>query len=171
AAAPPPIIAPPPLAPAAAPGQPPTDFSVMPAELAAFLRELESWVQANAADATRATVRFWPLKVPAALSSGASAILALLGLKLISAIAGAIAGLCVVVDGVNPGGLLRNAFLRAVHELRELENDVLSRWRVGTLRGEEPQKLAADILEGSRSEYKRIAEELRIAETAFHPKV
>jgi hypothetical protein len=141
--------------------------SQMPDELRQFLAEVEQWVRDNQRDARSATIRFWALKTPALLSASAAGILGATGLRTTAAVLAAVASLCVLIDGVYPGGLLRNAFMRAVHELRALQNQVVADWRVGSLRGSEQRALAADILAKAQDRYQAIADELRTAETAF----
>src|SRR5689334_11402463 len=50
--------------------------SGMPPALAAQLKSLEEWAQANRSDARRDTLRFWMLKIPAILVSASSGVFA-----------------------------------------------------------------------------------------------
>lgn len=136
-------------------------------ELQAFIGELEEWAAANARDARRDTVRFWLFKLPAILSSAASGVLSLERLEVVAAVLAAVATVCVLIDAVNPGGQLRNAHTRAVHDLRDLEHFVLNEWRVGRLKGCEAGPLAAKILQEAIERRERIARDLRAAETSF----
>jgi hypothetical protein len=138
----------------------------MPGELAAVIDELEAWTQANLTDARRSSMRFWMLKIPALLASAGSGLLTLTDSKALAAGAAAVSALCIGLDALNPGGQLRNAFVRAVHDLRALEQRLVDEWRIGILRGQEPRQLAADIIERSRAEWDRIAGELKAAESA-----
>lgn len=182
--APPPVAAPPPpldIVPGWTPPDTPTGAAgdavrdavgdaAMPRPLQQWLEELETWARANAADARRDSWRFWALKIPAIASSGAATLLGTQGFHGATAGLAALATVCVLVDGVNPGGALRNAHLRAVHDLRALENEVLAEWRLGVLRGGSAGALAADILERSQLRWRQIAADLRTAETALDAK-
>lgn len=146
---------------------PPEGVVEWPAPLARFIRELEDWTALNLRDARRDTLRYWILKLPAVLSAASAGVLTLADLSLISAILAAVASTCVLIDAVNPGGQLRNAHLRAAHDLRQLQHSMLNRWRVGILRSEQPVTLAAEMIESAQSQWQRIAGDLRAAETAF----
>ncbi len=143
----------------------------IPPELGAFVSELEQWAALNARDARRDTVRFWSLKVPALLSSASAGVLAIGELGTIAAILAAVASTCVLIDAVNPGGQLRNAHLRAVHDLRLLQHQIMNNWRIGTLRGKSESRLAAEILQSAEKARDKVAADLRIAETSFAPTV
>jgi uncharacterized membrane protein YfbV (UPF0208 family) len=139
----------------------------LPPQLAAFLEELEVWALANRKDARAATWRYWALKAPAVLSSSTSGVSVLSHQPAVAAVAAAIASVCVLADGVYPGGQLRNAFIKAFHEIRALENQVANDWRIATLRESPSGRAAADILERAQSSYNKIADALRAAETTF----
>jgi hypothetical protein len=142
----------------------------LPPVLREYVAGLESWTRANARDARWDSLRFWGLKLPAIFASGAAGVLGLLNLPLIAAIAAGIGTVCVLVDSLNPGGQLRNAHLRAVHDLRNLQSHVLTTWRVGVLRGEHERELAASILADAEEGRVKIAEELQAAETMLDAK-
>ena len=133
----------------------------------ALLSELEEWATLNRRDALRDSFRFWILKLPAVLSSVSSGILAIAHIEMIAAILAATASACVLIDAVHPGGQLRNAHLRAVHDLRNLQQKIVNEWRVGSLRGRGANDLAAQILESSEGKREKIAAEIRSAETSF----
>jgi hypothetical protein len=137
----------------------------LPPVLEHVLSELERWAQDNRRDARHDSVRFWALKLPAILASAAAGVLGLLKLELVAAVAAAIATVCVLVDGVNPGGAVRNAHLRAVHDLRSLQQDMLSAWRMGNLRGADQTELAASLLDMADQGRHKVGNELRTAET------
>ncbi len=139
----------------------------MPDELRQFVVELEDWARLNHADARKDTIRFWVLKIPAVVSSAAAGVLALGDLTAVAAVLAAVASACVLIDGVNPGGQLRNAHLRAVHELRALQHEIVNGWRMGTLQGRSGNALAATLLEQGEVERKKIANDLKAAETSF----
>jgi hypothetical protein len=139
----------------------------MPPQLQAFIGELDAWAALNERDVRRDAIRFWALKLPAILSSASAGVLALEHLGTIAAILAAVASACVLIDAVNPGGQLRNAHLRAVFDLRELEYDVVNNWRSGSLKGTASDQLAAEILDAARKVRERIFSDLKTAETSF----
>lgn len=139
----------------------------MPPALAGQLKSLEDWALANRSDARRDTLRFWMLKIPAILVSASSGVFAYFKVDAIAVVAGAIASLCVLIDGLNPGGALRNVHLRAFNELRKLEDTMLSNWQVGELRGKDRNLLAAEIIERAEDEKARINLYITAAETSL----
>jgi hypothetical protein len=139
----------------------------MPPELRAFIDELDAWATLNERDVRRDTIRFWALKLPAIVSSASAGVLALEHLGTIAAILAAVSRACVLIDAVNPGGQLRNAPLRAVVDLRELEYDVVNNWRIGSLQGAPSGQLAVETLQGARKVRERIFLDLKMAETSF----
>jgi|ERR1700722_801124 hypothetical protein len=141
--------------------------SSMPPALEKQLRSLEEWAQANRRDAQNDAMRFWALKVPAILVSAGSGVFAYFKLDGIAVVAGAIASLCVLMDGLNPGGALRNVHRRAFNELRQLQDSMASDWQVGELRGEAPNLLAAEIIESAAKEKDRINAYITTAETSL----
>jgi len=144
-----------------------TSVTSMPTALAAQLHSLEEWAQANRRDAQRDAWRFWMLKVPAILVSAGSGVFAYFKLDGIAVVAGAVASLCVLVDGLNPGGTLRNVHLRAFNELRKLQDSMASDWQVGELRGKAPNLVAAEIIENAGREKERINAYITTAETSL----
>ena len=54
-----------------------------------------------------------------------------------------------LIDAVHPGGQLRNAHLRAIHDLRDIQHQVLNDWRIGKLKGKPLELLAASVLEAA----------------------
>lgn len=129
------------------------------------LTEIEYWAVDNEKDARVDAIRFWVLKIPAIVVSASSGVFAHFDMPLITLIAGSVASLCVLVDGLNPGGMLRNVHLRVFHDLRNLQQDIGAQWRVGILDGKDKNKLAAEIIRGIQTERKRIADYLCDAET------
>lgn len=162
----PPVGSPPPGSPApkvqGTEGSPP-----LPPQVREFVAELENWATLNRGDARRDTIRFWVLKIPAVASSASASILALAHLDTIAAVVAAIASACILIDAVNPGGQLRNAHLRAVHELRTLQHELMNEWRIASLRGSSSDSAAAQLLENAEKVRARIAADLGAAETAF----
>ena len=141
--------------------------SSMPPALAVQLKGLEDWALANRSDASRDTLRFWMLKIPAILVSASSGVFAFFKLDAIAVVAGAVGSLCVLIDGLNPGGALRNVHLRAFNELRKLEDTMMSSWQVGELRGKDRNLLAAEIIERAEDEKARINLYITAAETSL----
>src|SRR4051812_44514723 len=64
------------------------------ADLLRHIDELNAWAQANLHDATRDTVAFWSLKIPAIVTAASAGVWVYLNLPLVSVIAGAGASLC-----------------------------------------------------------------------------
>ncbi|MEO8165385.1 MAG: hypothetical protein ABI619_08310 [Betaproteobacteria bacterium] len=77
----------------------------MPEELQQQLHELEQWAVANRDDARTDSIAFWSLKVPAIFASASAGVWAHFELTTVSLLAGAVAGACVIVDGVHPRGI------------------------------------------------------------------
>lgn len=142
-------------------------LEAVPEQLRCFSQEMEAWARANEGDARRDTWRYWGLKAPALLSTASSAFLVLSEHRYIAAILSSVATTCVIIDAVNPGGQLRNAHLRAVHDLRDLQHQIMNGWRIGVLKGKARNILAAEILSNAERNRDRIAKDLRAAETSF----
>src|SRR5436309_7897404 len=117
------------LSPAAPPPRPKGSLEGMPKILKEQLLELETWAEENRKDARSDSIRFWVLKAPAILVSACGSVFAYFKLGVVSVIAGAVSGLCVLLDGLNPGGQLRNAHYKAFLELRKLQQDMQAQWR------------------------------------------
>lgn len=151
----------------ASPAAVPQNVPEMPIALSQEFVRIEEWAQANWSDARKDAVRFWILKIPAILVSASSGVLAYYDFKGIAVLAGAIGSFCVLLDGLNPGGALRNVHLRSVNELRILQNSMRARWDAGLLRGHNPSELAADIIDFSAKEKERINVYITSAETSL----
>jgi hypothetical protein len=130
------------------------------------LKELEAWAKGNKKDATRDAVAFWSLKVPAILAAASAGIWAHWEWTAASVIAGAIASLCVIIDGIHPRGMLRNTHLRAYHDLRMLTSRMMTLWRSRSP-DTNPGNVARKIIREAEQERHRIAVYLRDAETAL----
>jgi len=140
--------------------------SGMPPELREHLLELEQWAVGNKSEARNDAVAFWSLKIPAICASAGAGILAHFQLTTISLIAGAVASIAVIIDGVQPRGMLRNMHFRAYHDLRFLASRMVSEWRARDAdRGE--NEIARQIIRTAEKERQRIAEYIRDAETAL----
>jgi hypothetical protein len=131
------------------------------------LDKLEQWAQANQKDASNDAVAFWLFKVPAIVASASAGVWARFGFTAVGVIVGAIASLCVIVDGIHPRGMLRNTHLRAFHDIRNLRNHMVSQFRSSS--AGQPEKTVRKIIRESESERERIAAYIRDAETALEP--
>jgi hypothetical protein len=140
-----------------------------PDELQDQLLELEEWAIANKKDAQRDSIAFWSLKLPAILAAASAGVLAHFELTTVSVFAGAIASLCVIVDGIHPRGMLRNMHLRAFHDLRLLSSRMMSEWRSRN-RNAKAITVAGKIIRDAEDERQKIANYIREAETALNYK-
>lgn len=130
------------------------------------LAELEQWAEANRKEARNDAMAFWALKIPAIVASASAGIWAHFNLITVSVIAGAIASLCVIIDGIHPRGMLRNTHLRAFHDLRILISRMTSQLRSSS---GQPENTVRKIIRESEPERVRIATYIRDAETALKP--
>ncbi len=156
-----------PLNPYGAPGVHKSTSREMLDELRQQIEYVEAWALGNRKDARGDLIRFWLLKIPAIAVSASSGIFAFYKLDGAAVIAGSVASLCVLIDGLNPGGTLRNVHMRAFNELRALEQDMASEWQIGCLNDEDPRKLTARILQKAQVEMDRINGYLTTAETSL----
>jgi hypothetical protein len=142
----------------------------MPSILKHQFEELEYWAQENRRDSRVDTRRFWMLKIPAIIVAASGGIFAYYKPGILSVIAGAISSACVLLDGIYPGGQLRNTHYKAFLELRKLQFDMRTKWRIEAWKAttdKERMELAASIMESTQGEITRIATYLRDAETSF----
>ena len=142
----------------------------MPPELTSQINHYETWALNNKNDAKRDAILFWILKIPAILFSVSAGLFAHFDIKLLPILAGAIASLCVLIDGLNPRGRLRNIHLKAHHDLRNLQHTIITEWKkVSVVKPtvDESAKRAAEILEEAHKESERIADYIKNAETAL----
>lgn len=170
AAAPPPSFRAYDAAPAPAPSAIPVASSDpsngMPWELQQQLTELEQWALLNQRDARRDALGFWSLKIPAILASASAGMLAHFELVTVGVIMGAVASVCVIIDGILPRGMLRNTHLRAFHDLRMLSTNMMSQWRSRSSTAK-PDNIARRIIRDAEEERQRIATYIRDAEAAL----
>jgi hypothetical protein len=141
----------------------------MPTDLKHHLFELEEWASANKADATKDTMAFWALKLPAIIASASAGLLAHFDLTTVSVLAGAIASGYVIIDGIHPRGMLRNTHIRAYHDIRILITRMASEWRSRSVNSQ-PENIARRIIRNAEPERQRIAAYIRDAETALNIK-
>jgi hypothetical protein len=144
-----------------------SEVDSMPPVLKHQILELEEWAKANKRDALRDGIGFWGLKIPAILASATAGVWAHFDLTAISVISGAIASICVIVDGIHPRGMLRNTHLRAFHDIRFLTTRMVAEWRSRKPRAD-GTSLARRIIRDGESERQRIANYIREAETALN---
>lgn len=136
----------------------------MPSVLSERIRAFEEWAVKNEREARQDTISFWTLKIPAILVSASSGLIALAGSKMLAAVAGVFAGLCVLIDGLKPRGQLRNAHRLAFYDLRSFQNRLVTLWQAGILEGKEPNALTADLLRQAQAELERVSAYLVKAE-------
>jgi uncharacterized membrane protein YgaE (UPF0421/DUF939 family) len=154
------VLAPPPR---------PRKDAAMPKPLAEQLGDLERWAEQNGKDARHDAVAFWTLKIPAIVASASAGLMAHFDLTSLSVVVGTVASLCIIVDGVHPRGMLRNAHLRAHHDIRNLTIKMTSQWRSRD-EDEEDETTYRKIIREAEAERNRIATFVRDAETALSPK-
>ena len=138
----------------------------MPEDLRQQLTELEQWAIANQSDARSDAIAFWSLKIPAILASACAGVVAHFDLTTVSVIAGAVASVCVIIDGVHPRGMLRNLHLRAYHDIRILSTNMVVLWRSRNS-GANGDHTARQIIRNAEKERQRIAAYIRDAETSL----
>jgi len=107
-------------------------------------------------------------KIPAILASASAGVWAQFNLTAVSVIFGAIASVCVIIDGIHPRGMLRNTHLRAYHDLRILTTQMMTEWRARNTNARD-DNTARRIIQGAQKERQRIAIYIRDAETALNP--
>ncbi|HKP45568.1 MAG TPA: hypothetical protein VJT50_03150 [Pyrinomonadaceae bacterium] len=145
----------------------------MPEILVSQLRDLEDWAIGNKKDSRNDAIRFWALKIPAIIASVAAGIFAHYKWDAVPLFAGAIASACVLIDGVNPGGALRNAHYKAFYELRELEAEMVTNWRTRSFKATTDNAklaIAAQIIKESETKRAKISKDLKRAETVLAEK-
>jgi hypothetical protein len=140
--------------------------NAVPIELQEHLTELEQWAVSNRKDARTDAFSFWSLKIPAIFASAGAGVLAHFELTTVGLIAGAIASMAVIIDGVHPRGMLRNIHLRAYHDLRILSSKMVSQWRSRDTDSDD-RGVARSIIRNAEKERQRIASYIRDAETAL----
>jgi hypothetical protein len=137
----------------------------MPIEMRQYIQGLESWALANKKDAQRDSLKFWSFKVPAIIAASVSGILGSLHLHpAIPILIGVVGGICVAFDGIVHPGKMRGFHIRALHDLRALENSIENQWNIASLRHINSNKLAAEMLESAGKKFAEIAEYLKYGE-------
>lgn len=143
----------------------------MPEILSRQVNDIETWAVSNNRDASRESLRFWALKVPAIVGAATAGVTGFLGWEIVCLVIGGLASACVLIDSLNPAAKLRNAHLAAVHDLRQLEQDMTETWNVNAWRlttREERLELASKIIQDAQPELDRIGNALELAETRLN---
>jgi hypothetical protein len=91
------------------------------------MSELEEWALSNKRDARWDTISFWALKTPAMAASVGAGVFAYRGWELVPIVVVAVGSFCILLDGLNPRGKLRNVHWQAFHDLRNLQHDMETR--------------------------------------------
>ncbi|RKD89853.1 DUF4231 domain-containing protein [Mangrovibacterium diazotrophicum] len=129
------------------------ELEELPIEIQNKIQELENWANSNSKQAKRNLLWFWILKIPAIVFSATTGILALLEFNILAAILGSISSLCILIDGLFPRGTMRNLQIKAVYEIKWLQNEIVDRWRIGV---GDKQTLTREIIFLCMNECKRI---------------
>ena len=149
---------------ASAPSYTPRDE--IPRDLDAQLQDLERWAKGSEVDARRQTIAFWILKAPAIFGTACAGLFGHYGWETASLYVAAVSSLCILIDGLNPRGLLRSTYLRALHDIRNLTNRMMTQWR-SRPEHEGAVAIARQIVRDSEEERNRIATYVRDAEAAL----
>jgi hypothetical protein len=91
------------------------------------IEDLERWAAANLKQDRNDRLRFWILRGVTFLGAAGAAVAAGLTLPTLAVGLGAAAALAIAIDSAWPAAF-RNPTLRAVHDLRELQNTLKLRW-------------------------------------------
>jgi signal transduction histidine kinase len=145
---------------------PPVTLVQVPDDLADHLRDLEKWARDNRRDALRETVAFWILKGPAIVASTSAGLLAHFQMPAVSLTLGVLSSVCMLIDSVQPRGLLKSTHTRALHDIRNLTTRMATEWRSRSDHAD-PLTVARKIIADSEKERNRIATYVRDAEAAM----
>jgi hypothetical protein len=143
--------------------------NLLPRDLCNHLIEFAQWAELNKKDARNDTIAFWALKLPAVFAAASAGVWAHFDVTGASVVAGAIASLCVIIDGIHPRGLLRNTHLKAYHDIRDLTAKAITEWRTRN-RSSNDETVVRTIIQGIESQRRAIAAYIRDAETALNSK-
>lgn len=137
----------------------------MPAELRFHLSQLDHWAKDNQKEANNDKRNFWALKWPAILISSIAGISAALHFPtVVPVIIGAIGSVCVALDGILQPGASHKIHLRAVYDIRELENDIATQWLAASPR-RRTESLGRRLTTRSKKTVEKITAYLRDADT------
>lgn len=143
-----------------------TNKDILPIELKNYLTELQNWGSDNKKDSTIDTISFWSLKIPAILSSSLAGLCAHFKWSSFGVILGAVASICVIIDGIHPRGMLRNIHLKAYHDISILTRDIYNKWRTRSSKMSD-ENTYTKLIKEAQSEEKRISKYLSEAETSL----
>ena len=90
--------------------------------------DLERWAEANLTRNRRDKIRFWVLRGAGFLAASGAALAGGHSLTRVTIGLGVFAALCIAIDSAWPSDAGRNVHLRAVYDLRELQNTLKLRW-------------------------------------------
>src|SRR4051794_16687384 len=96
-------------------------LEMMPVTLRHQITELENWAEDNRREARHDAIKFWVLKIPAIVMSASAGIFTYFKWEAVAVISSAIVSICILIDGLSPRGLLRNAHHKAFLDLRKLQ--------------------------------------------------
>lgn len=138
----------------------------MPDELRSELYSISRFSSVCRKAGRKATVSYWALKIPAIVFSASGGVIAYLDQPFLALMSGAVASVCVLIDGLQPRGRQRNTYVSALHELRNMEAKLKSEWGVAKLVGRANNETAAKIITAVQPELRRIEESIRLAATS-----
>lgn len=147
-----------------------SNISDFPIPLRQYLEELEIWAITNNKDAHNDKIAFWILKIPAIIASTSTGIWAYYQLPVVSLIFGFISSACIIIDSFSQKGTLKNIHTRAYHDIRNLQSNIINKWRSRAFNSNSKKSKAQDsskIIAESQNERERIAAYLRNAESAM----
>lgn len=129
------------------------EFEELPIEIQNKIYELENWAKSNLRQSKMNLIWFWILKIPAILFSASTGVFAMLNFNVLTAIFGSISSLCILIDGIFPRGTMRNLQIKAVYEIRLLQNEMVDKWRIGE---GERKNVIKEIITFAKDESRRI---------------
>jgi hypothetical protein len=128
----------------------PVDYA-MPGELVEQIKRIDQWAQSNHRQAQRERILFWALKIPVIMATAGYGVMIKFGWDTALALSGGLASACVLIEGLYRPGMLRNLHHKAHFDLSNLADDLLTKWHIGVLNGEENRNgLAAKLIDESR---------------------
>ena len=134
----------------------------MPPELVSFLESLEVWAHGNEKDAKADEKRYWSLKIPSLLLTASSGIAALASYRTyIIATISALGTIFVGLDTILKPGRLRGVHMVAFHDIRSLQDSIVSQWTTGRLAGKDPNALAAELIKLAQNQTASLAANLK----------
>lgn len=139
----------------------------MPNALKDELSQIHRWADENSREASQDSWKFWMLKLPAIVISASSGLTAYLGLSTLGVVSASVASALILIDAVLRPGKLRDVHHLAQFELRTLADEIMGEWSSKVLRNrQEPELIAALLLERIQKERRRVANYLKRTETS-----